>query len=39
MGAEGIVTPETDPDRAVAAWLNGTLPRGLPEAHAGHGAH
>jgi hypothetical protein len=33
MGIEGLVTPETDPDRAVAAWLAGTLPLGQPEAH------
>lgn len=39
MGAEGIVTPETDPDQAVAAYLAGSLARGFPEAHSGHGAH
>jgi predicted Fe-Mo cluster-binding NifX family protein len=33
MGIEGLVTPETDPDRAVAAYLAGTLPLGQPEAH------
>ena len=36
MGIEGLVTPETDPDLAVAAWLAGTLPLGRPEAHGGH---
>jgi predicted Fe-Mo cluster-binding NifX family protein len=36
MGIEGLVTPETDPDRAVAAWLAGTLPLGSTEAHSGH---
>ena len=35
MGTEGIVTPETDPDRAVAAYLAGTLAHGLPEVHDG----
>lgn len=36
MGIEGLVTPETDPDLAVAAYLAGTLPVGQPEAHSGH---
>jgi predicted Fe-Mo cluster-binding NifX family protein len=36
MGIEALVTPETDPDRAVAAWLAGTLPLGQPEAHGDH---
>jgi predicted Fe-Mo cluster-binding NifX family protein len=36
MGIEGLVTPETDPDLAVAAWLAGTLPLGQPEAHGEH---
>lgn len=35
MGIEGIVTPETDPDQAVAAYLAGTLAHGLPEVHDG----
>jgi predicted Fe-Mo cluster-binding NifX family protein len=30
-GAKAIVTPEADPDVAVAKYLAGTLPRGLPE--------
>ena len=34
MGIEGLVTTETDPDRAVAAYLAGTLPLGQPEAKA-----
>ena len=33
MGIEGLVTTETDPDRAVSAYLAGTLPLGQPEAH------
>ncbi len=33
MGIEGLVTSETDPDHAVAAYLAGTLPLGQPEAH------
>lgn len=36
MGIEGLVTTETDPDRAVAAWLAGTLPLGRPEAQGNH---
>ncbi|MEW6415738.1 MAG: NifB/NifX family molybdenum-iron cluster-binding protein [Pseudomonadota bacterium] len=36
MGIEGLVTSETDPDQAVAAWLAGTLPLGSTEAHSGH---
>jgi predicted Fe-Mo cluster-binding NifX family protein len=39
MGVEAIVTPETDPDQAIAAWLQGTLERGQREDHASHGAH
>lgn len=39
MGTEGVVTPETDPDCAVTAWLHGTLPRGLPEEPGVHGTH
>lgn len=34
-GTEGLITTETDPDRAVAAYLAGTLPLGEPESH-GH---
>ena len=36
MGIEGLVTPETDPDLAVAAFLAGTLPLGQPEAQGEH---
>ncbi|NJM12271.1 MAG: nitrogen fixation protein [Synechococcaceae cyanobacterium SM1_2_3] len=35
-GIIGIVTPETDPDRAVAAYLNGSLIVGPSKPHA-HG--
>ncbi len=38
-GIEALVTTETDPDRAVAAHLAGTLPLGSPEAHEGPDAH
>ncbi len=33
MGIEGLVTTETDPERAVEAYLQGTLPLGQPEVH------
>ena len=36
MGIEGLVTTETDPDHAVAAYLQGSLPPGSTEAHSGH---
>ena len=39
MGIEGLVTTETDPDRAVAAYLQGSLPLGANEAHSGHDHH
>ena len=39
MGIQGLVTPETDPDSAVAAFLNGTLILGQTESHEGHGEH
>ncbi|MBZ0096073.1 MAG: nitrogen fixation protein [Sulfuricella sp.] len=39
MGIQGLVTPETDPDSAVAAFLNGTLKLGQAEPHEGHGEH
>jgi predicted Fe-Mo cluster-binding NifX family protein len=32
-GTLAVATSETDPDRAVAAWLDGTLPEAAPEAH------
>jgi hypothetical protein len=35
-GIVGIVTPETDPDRAVAAYLDGSLIVGPSKPHA-HG--
>lgn len=36
MGIEGLITTETDPDRAVAAYLQGSLPLVSTEAHSGH---
>ena len=36
MGIEGLITTETDPDRAVTAYLAGTLPLGQPEVQGGH---
>jgi predicted Fe-Mo cluster-binding NifX family protein len=39
MGIQGLVTPETDPDSAVAAYLSGTLKLGQAELHEGHGEH
>lgn len=41
-GILAVATSETDPDRAVAAWLAGTLPEAALEAHDhehGHGQH
>ena len=39
-GITGLVTPETDPDQAVSAYLAGRLTMGTPEPHAhGEGAH
>ncbi|HRH81980.1 MAG TPA: NifB/NifX family molybdenum-iron cluster-binding protein [Thiobacillaceae bacterium] len=35
-GIDALVTPETDPDRAVAAYLAGSLALGEPD-HDGHG--
>ena len=35
-GIEGIVTPESDPDRAVAQFLAGVLPQGAPETGGEH---
>jgi len=32
-GIEGVVTTETDPERAVLLWLAGSFPRGAPHAH------
>lgn len=31
MGIEGVVTPETDPDAAIAAYLAGSLSMGNPD--------
>lgn len=39
MGIEGLITSESDPDRAVTAWLKGELPRMAPQAHAGGHDH
>ncbi len=44
MGIQGLVTTETDPDRALAAYLAGRLPLGEPGSHAvdhgeGHDHH
>ena len=40
-GINAIITPETDPDRAVAAFLDGSLEISDPKAHDhdGHGHH
>lgn len=39
-GIVAVATAETDPDRAVNAWLNGSLAELAPEDHAhGHGPH
>lgn len=32
-GIKAVITPETDPDKAVAAYLDGSLVVGVPEAH------
>ncbi|MBS4097636.1 MAG: hypothetical protein KGZ83_12460 [Sulfuricella sp.] len=37
MGILGLVTPESDPDLAVEAFLDGTLKVGLVESHDEHG--
>lgn len=37
MGIVAVATAETDPDQAVAAWLNGTLRELPPGSHHGHG--
>lgn len=39
MGIQSVVTPQTDPDSAVNAFLNGTLILGQAEAHGKHGEH
>lgn len=39
MGIQGLVTTETDPDSAVADFLDGKLKLGQVGSHAGHGEH
>ena len=39
MGIQGLVTAETEPDSAVAHFLNGTLKLGQAGSHEGHGEH
>ena len=39
QGIQALATAETDPDRAVAAWLDGTLVEIDPEAHEGGHDH
>lgn len=39
MGIRGLVTVETDPDSAVAHFLDGTLRLGQSGPHEGHGEH
>ena len=39
MGIQGLVTAETEPDSAVAHFLNGTLKLGQSGSHEGHGEH
>ena len=39
MGIQGLVTPETEPDSAVADYLKGTLKLGQSGCHEGHGEH
>jgi hypothetical protein len=36
MGIEGLITTETDPDRAVALYLAGSLPLGEPDTGGEH---
>jgi predicted Fe-Mo cluster-binding NifX family protein len=36
-GVLAVATAETDPDHAVAAWLDGSLVEIAPELHDGHG--
>jgi predicted Fe-Mo cluster-binding NifX family protein len=38
-GTEGLVTRETDPDQAIAAYLEGRLEVLSPEEHHHHGDH
>ena len=39
MGIQGLVTAETEPDSAVAHFLNGTLKLDQSGCHEGHGEH
>jgi predicted Fe-Mo cluster-binding NifX family protein len=39
MGIQGLVTTETEPDSAVAHFLDGTLKLGQSGSHEGHGEH
>lgn len=39
MGIRGLVTAETEPDSAVADFLNGTLKPGEAESHPCHSEH
>ena len=39
MGIQGLVTTATEPDLAVADFLNGRLKLGQGEPHEGHGEH
>jgi hypothetical protein len=36
MGIEGLIATETDPDRAVALYLAGSLPLGEPDTGGEH---
>ncbi len=38
-GIDALVTPETDPDKAVAAYLEGRLVLGEAEVHMDHDSH
>jgi predicted Fe-Mo cluster-binding NifX family protein len=38
-GIDALVTTETDPEHAVAAYLSGALPLGEAENHDGHAGH
>jgi predicted Fe-Mo cluster-binding NifX family protein len=39
MAIQAVATPETDPDRAVNAWLNGTLNEIPPRLQGACGGH
>jgi predicted Fe-Mo cluster-binding NifX family protein len=38
-GIQSLITPETDPDKAVTDFLEGTLVREAPHPHFQHGGH